>query len=283
MAESVKAFLSGGCGGMAAVIVGQPMDMIKVQLQNQSVTNPMYTGTFDCAKKMIAKDGFRGLYRGVTAPLVGVAPIFALSFAGNNAGQQMIRSATGHTKLNYAEYFGAGMIAGVYSTVIMAPGERIKCLLQTAKPGTYAGMGDCAKQLYRQGGISNVYKGTVLTLMRDVPASGCYFGIYELLKDQLTPAGSTQMSTGAVLLAGGMAGMANWAVAIPPDTLKTRFQTDVNGQYKGVADVYRSVMAEGGFKTMFRGFSAVMIRAFPANAACFLAMEWSLKGLNALF
>ena len=121
-------------------------------------------------------------------------------------------------------------------------------------------MGDCAKQLWRQGGITNVYKGTVLTLMRDVPASGCYFGIYEFLKvifdnhvdqeyvetiyffiiqDQLTPEGSTQMSTGAVLFAGGAAGMANWAVAIPPDTLKTRFQTDVTGQYKGVADVYR--------------------------------------------
>ena len=75
---------------------------------------------------MIAKDGLRGLYRGVSAPLVGVAPIFALSFAGNNAGQQMVRSATGHAKLNYGEYFCAGMIAGVYSTVIMAPGERIK-------------------------------------------------------------------------------------------------------------------------------------------------------------
>ena len=43
-------------------------------------------------------------------------------------------------------------------------------------------MGDCAKQLWRQGGITNLYKGTVLTLMRDVPASGCYFGIYEFLK-----------------------------------------------------------------------------------------------------
>ena len=43
-------------------------------------------------------------------------------------------------------------------------------------------MGDCAKQLFREGGIRNVYKGTVLTLMRDVPASGCYFGIYEVLK-----------------------------------------------------------------------------------------------------
>ena len=48
--EAAKSFISGGCGGMAAVIVGQPMDMIKVQLQNQSVSNPMYTGTFDCAK-----------------------------------------------------------------------------------------------------------------------------------------------------------------------------------------------------------------------------------------
>ena len=60
-----------------------------------------------------------------------------------------------------------------------------------------------------------------------------------IIQDQLTPEGSTQMSTGAVLFAGGAAGMANWAVAIPPDTLKTRFQTDVTGQYKGVADVYR--------------------------------------------
>jgi len=278
--EAAKSFISGGCGGMAAVIVGQPMDMIKVQLQNQSVSNPMYTGTFDCAKKNDCQRRLPRALSGVSAPLVGVAPIFALSFAGNNAGQQMVRSATGHTKLSYGEYFCAGMIAGVYSTVIMAPGERIKCLLQTDSTGKYKGMGDCAKQLYREGGLRNVYKGTVLTLMRDVPASGCYFGIYEVLKDQLTPAGSTQMSTGAVLLAGGMAGMANWAVAIPPDTLKTRFQTDVTGQYKGVADVYRSVIAEGGFKTMFRGFSAVMIRAFPANAACFLAMEWSLRGLN---
>ena len=50
MSDPIKSFISGGCGGMAAVIVGQPMDMIKVQLQNQPVQNPIYNGTFDCAK-----------------------------------------------------------------------------------------------------------------------------------------------------------------------------------------------------------------------------------------
>ena len=61
------------------------------------------------------------------------------------------------------------MLAGVFTTVIMAPGERIKCLLQIqADSGKkqYAGPVDCAKQLYKQGGIRSVYKGTAATLLR---------------------------------------------------------------------------------------------------------------------
>ena len=42
----------------------------------------------------------------------------------------------------------------------------------------------------------------------------------------LPPSLSRQdLSPGRVLLAGGSAGMANWAVAIAPDTLKSRLQT----------------------------------------------------------
>ena len=49
MAESsspVKSFLAGGAGGMAAVIVGQPFDMVKVQLQNST----KYKGMVDCTQ-----------------------------------------------------------------------------------------------------------------------------------------------------------------------------------------------------------------------------------------
>lgn len=52
----------------------------------------------------------------------------------------------------------------------MAPGERIKCLLQIQQgsnaPQKYNGMVDCAKQLYREGGIRSIYKGSVATLLR---------------------------------------------------------------------------------------------------------------------
>jgi len=277
MSDPVKSFISGGAGGMAAVVVGQPFDMVKVQLQNSN----KYKGSLDCAKDMVRTQGVRSLYRGLAAPMTGVTPIFALSFAGNAAGCNMVRAITGHEKLNYGELFCGGMLAGVYSTVIMAPGERIKCLLQT-QPGKYKGMGDCAKQLYADGGIRNLYRGTILTLARDVPASGCYFGMYAYIKDQLTPEGQ-ELSISSILVAGGLAGMANWAIGIPPDTLKTRFQTDVTGKYSGIKDVYAEVIAQGGFKQMFRGFGVVMLRAFPANASCFLAMEMTKSGLDKLW
>lgn len=34
----------------------------------------------DCVRQTIARDGARGLYKGMTSPLVGVTPMFMLSF-----------------------------------------------------------------------------------------------------------------------------------------------------------------------------------------------------------
>lgn len=59
----------------------------------------------------------------------------------------------------------------------------------SGKERKYAGPIDCAKQLYREGGIRSVYRGTAATLLRDVPASGMYFMTYEWLQRVLTPAG----------------------------------------------------------------------------------------------
>lgn len=44
-----------------------------------------------------------------------------------------------------------------------------------------------------------------------------YFAAYEVTKKFLTPAGSSDLNLGAVILAGGTAGVAMWAIAIPPD------------------------------------------------------------------
>ena len=64
---------------------------------------------------------------------MGVAPIFALSFFGNDLGKTLIRGATGSSELNAFQLGLAGGFSGILTTAIMAPGERIKCILQVRK------------------------------------------------------------------------------------------------------------------------------------------------------
>ena len=125
-ASPVKGFVAGGFGGVCVILVGQPLDFLKVRLQTMPRPapgqSPLYSGTLDCAKKTLRHEGIRGFYKGMAAPLVGVAPIFSLSFAGNEFGKK-IQQNNPREKLSLGQLFIAGGIAGFCSTTIMAPGS----------------------------------------------------------------------------------------------------------------------------------------------------------------
>lgn len=77
--QSLRALVAGGVGGVCAVVVGHPFDLVKVRLQ--TAEKGVYSGAMDVVRKTIAREGLaRGLYAGVSAPLVGVTPMFAVSF-----------------------------------------------------------------------------------------------------------------------------------------------------------------------------------------------------------
>ncbi|KAJ2588521.1 carnitine transporter [Coemansia sp. RSA 1722] len=284
--SGVKSFLSGGFGGMCLVAAGHPLDLLKVRMQ----TSTEYKSTLDCFRKTLAESGVRGMYRGMAAPLVGATPVFAICFWGYDMGQKIMRSVynlSPSDKLSTNQILFAGGFSAIPTTAVMAPMERIKCTLQVASSTgvTYKGPADAAMGIIRTGGITSLFKGTCATLLRDVPGSVAYFGAYELIKKALTnqSAGQGAISPGAIVAAGGLAGMANWAVAIPPDVLKSRLQTAPEGKYTGVRQVFVEMMRTEGAGALFRGMGPAMLRAFPANAACFLGVELSLQFMNKIW
>jgi solute carrier family 25 carnitine/acylcarnitine transporter 20/29 len=109
------------------------------------------------------------------------------------------------------------------------------------------------------------------------------FGTYEAVKIGMMQAQGiedmSKLSPLSVLTAGGFAGMACWVVSIPADVLKSRFQGAPEGTYKNVADVYSTLMRNEGPAALFTGIRPALIRAFPANAACFFGMEVARKSL----
>ena len=77
--SGLRSLAAGGFGGVCAVIVGHPFDLVKVRLQ--TAERGVYKSAIDVVRKSVAKDGLgRGLYAGVSAPLVGVTPMCKCCF-----------------------------------------------------------------------------------------------------------------------------------------------------------------------------------------------------------
>ncbi|KAF2487148.1 mitochondrial carrier domain-containing protein [Neohortaea acidophila] len=292
--SSIRDFVAGGVGGVCSVLVGHPFDLVKVRLQ--TAEKGVYNGAMDVVRKTIAREGpVRGLYAGVSAPLVGVTPMFAVSFWGYGVGKQLVESF-GNVKdgqFTPAQVATAGFFSAIPQTLITAPFERVKIILQIQgqkqlAPGEkpkYSGGPDVVRQLYKEGGIRSVYRGSAMTLMRDGPGSAVYFATYELIKRNLTPKDESgkpgKLSLTAVCVAGGAAGVAMWIPVFPVDTIKSRLQSgDSNLSISGtIKEIYR----RGGVKAFFPGMGPAMARAVPANAATFLGVELAHQAMNKVF
>lgn len=53
--QSLRDFAAGGVGGVCAVVVGHPFDLVKVRLQ--TAEKGVYTGAMDVVRKTIAREG----------------------------------------------------------------------------------------------------------------------------------------------------------------------------------------------------------------------------------
>lgn len=67
--EAVKDIAFGSAAGIMGKFIEYPFDTVKVRLQSSS----QYAGPVDCFRQGWRQDGFPGLYRGISAPLVGAA------------------------------------------------------------------------------------------------------------------------------------------------------------------------------------------------------------------
>ena len=67
--------------------------------------------------------------------------------------------------------------------------------------------------------------------------------------------------------------MAGWAVTMPFDSIKTVIQTSACGS-KSMSSTFRMLVHQHGVSALYNGLSSAVLRAFPANAALFLGVEF---------
>ncbi|KAJ2777039.1 hypothetical protein H4R18_005355 [Coemansia javaensis] len=288
--RAVGDFAAGTMGGWAQVVVGHPFDTIKVRMQTQP-TPPIYSGGMDCLRATVRNEGAGALYKGVTSPLAGIGFCNAVVFAANGFFLRLLQGDS-REPLGIGQKTLAGGLAGGVMSFLNCPVELLKVRLQTqtsmapvAGHKPYTGVFNCGVRTFQERGLAGLYRGLGITILRDIPSFLAYFGAYEALKSAFVyrRLGSTDGSKSNGLeqfLAGGFAGISAWLGAYPQDVIKSRVQ--MNYKYRSTAEATRALLQEasGNWRVLFRGFGPTIVRAFPANAATFVAYEWTIKTLG---
>jgi len=301
-------FVAGGAAGCCSVVVGHPMDTIKVRVQNSSAANSSIMSTIR------EFGGVSSLFRGMGAPLSAAAAINAIVFSCYGIGSKLYDkylvdpSYYDHLDLNHDPWQKAmtcGMFAGLVQCAVICPMEHVKCRLQVqhgkgSPDNLYKGPAQATRSIVSKYGVKRLYQGWWSTAWREVPAFGLYFGVYDYSKDRMnnffakqagidpnaTMPASAMPHTHtwvASALAGGLAGSVSWFLAYPIDVIKTKIQTSPLTTPRSqltMWNVGRSVVAQHGVKHLYRGLGITILRAFPVNGTIFPVYELTLMQLN---
>ncbi|XP_055344337.1 mitochondrial basic amino acids transporter-like [Paramacrobiotus metropolitanus] len=263
----------GGCvSGAAQIVSGHPLDTVKVRLQTQPATRPLYTGTLHCFVKMVRSEGVAGLYKGMSSPLHGVVAVNALIF-GVQGNVLRLLPGGGDSLANQSL---AGMVAGAAQSLLACPLELAKTRMQvqgitdTSGQPLHRSPTQYLRQVYRAHGLRAVYRGFNVTLLRDIPGFGAYFLPYEYLRRLLTPAGGhpDDLSVPWLMLAGGLAGSISWLASFPQDVVKTRFQMDdpARPRFRSATHCALESARQEKLRVFARGLCPLLLRGFLTNA-----------------
>lgn len=285
--QALKDIFAGTVGGIAQVLVGQPFDTTKVRLQSSPNPN---TSPIDIIRNLVKNEGPLAFYKGALLPLVGIGACVSIQFSVNEYMKRVFTYINdGPNKMNSIQFLLAGGAGGFANGFLAGPIEHVRIRLQiqtgASSERLYKGPYDVLKHLYQVGGYKTIFRGLVPTLLRESFGIGIYFMTFEALVQntmQKYKIARNQVESWKLCAYGGLAGYAMWICCYPIDVIKSKLQTDKLGdwKYSNSAAVVKDLWKTQGWRGFTVGFTPTILRAAPANAATFLAFEWTMRLIN---
>lgn len=233
-------------------------------------------GPIQTARKIIQKEGFLSLYKGLSAVYVGIIPKMAIRFVSFEHYQDMIKL---HGSLGTgATNFTAGLLSGLTEAVlIVTPADVCKIRMQSqrhslldpleANARKYGNVIQTAVRIVREEGCSALYKGVVPTMLRQGCNQAVNFTAYNAIKsywlerqrqqcleqrgrrseeedarEELSGQQHQQLSGAMSLLIGGLSGAMGPVVNNPLDVVKTRLQKQNTAKNTNIPPKYTGLV-----------------------------------------
>lgn len=263
MAEYLVTFAAGASYGLTTVLVGQPLDTMKVRLQSMP-SGALQGSTAD----LFRREGIRGLYRGGLPLFVGGSLMRSAQFGVSGKVKHWLDDHPTYSQYNL-KAFGlvdwqvivAGVSGGLGRGIIEIPTDFLKTRRQVERGWTW----------------SHLMDGTGVTLVRNTVLYSAFM-VYIDLSKQACRAGyvpsmlMTEEQNALVPFAkGAICANLAWLTVWPADVVKTQRQSGNYDNKKSTLTLLQENMRTG---RLFRGVMPGLVRSTFANGSSMVVYEW---------
>jgi solute carrier family 25 carnitine/acylcarnitine transporter 20/29 len=275
MAENLVPFIAGASYGLTTVVVGQPLDTVKVRMQG--LPSAANSSGFKVAGDLFAKEGMVGLYRGGLPLFMGGAFMRSAQFGVSGAAKVWLEENVNDGGKPPKRLFGmfdwqvvvAGAAGGLSRGLVEIPTDFFKT----------------RRQVEHSWNIREVLDGTGVTLARNTVLYAAFMfyidSSKQLCRNGYIPSllmtedrqNLTPFAKGAIC-----ANLA-WLTVWPADVIKTQRQSG-NYTSKGAFQLLQENFQTG---RLFRGLVPGLVRSTFANGSSMVMYEYVLTTLNKKF
>ena len=261
-------FASGTVAGVVGLLVGYPLDTLKVRAQVGSTGG--LSGT--------SWTRFCSLYRGAMAPTLTAGGVQCVNFGTYENVARHLSPDGKVTGASLPHVFIGGTLGGLAISPFTCPQQRVKIQQQIGGGGLF----ERGRELYRHQGVRGFYRGFPIHAVME-GFRGLYMMTYVGTKRFLSDgAAEGNIPVTTRMVSGACAGTVGWSVVYPADAVKSVMQAERASNVRSPSAVacLRRLLAEGGVARLYRGFTFTLVRAGPVAAALLPTYDYSLRILT---
>lgn len=270
MVSSQLSLAAGMTAGAIEGFITYPTEFIKTQLQLGTSPTPL-----ECIKTTVRTRGIAGLYKGMSALLVGNSLKAGVRFMGFETYKQFLARWFDNT----TALVGAGLLAGITEAVlVVTPSETVKTKLihdQNIANPRFRGLVHAVRLIVKEEGAGGIYRGMNAVIARQGANSAVRMSSYSILRGK-----ASQYYLGNFLPLyvtfgiGSVAGIITVYATQPLDVIKTKMQSiGAAARYKGMIDCATKTITDNGVRALWKGSTPRLGRLIVSGGIVFSVYE----------
>jgi len=276
-------FLAGAVAGVASRTTTAPADRLKVFYQAGGQSGVPIK---KLARNIYQEGGIRGFWRGNGANVVKVGPENATRFFMYEYLKSVICETP--NKPSISERFICGAGAGVVAQFSIYPLEITKTRLALAQTGELNGIASTMRMIWRNEGISGIYRGCGASVLGIIPYAGTDLMVYNTLRHKYMEKTDKEPSSLVTLSTGAVASICGQVISYPLQLIRTRLQSygrnpeewGMGQQKPSISSVVCYILRKRGFFGLYAGISCNFMKSVPSISISYVVYEKSRSWLK---